>query len=180
MANLTDSQLLEIGRLLRKCDKWVLQQFRVVDNMPSNESPDEAPDVKPYDEGTLAKASLEGPVFDTRYICIYDSDDEEWEWKPANQARFSIKEINKPRQDIDSAMKRPIISYDTVSNYEQWYDCNDENLGYADVSDYNEYNNDFARFYCYKQGPDFRYAICSGFPGTVGYIYMTSTDMTST
>jgi len=41
--------LREIGKLLRKCDKWVLQQFRVVDNMPSSESHD----VKPYDEETI-------------------------------------------------------------------------------------------------------------------------------
>jgi len=41
--------LREIGKIIRKRDKWVLQQFRVADNMFSPK----AYDVEPYDEDTV-------------------------------------------------------------------------------------------------------------------------------
>jgi hypothetical protein len=115
------------------------------------------------DIGAFGHALIFDNFIDNRWICdfnFYAPGGPKWEWESAQEYILDIKEINKLG-----------TTNDFVSNAERWYKCDENNIGIVDIvyTDTNlklDYEKDFARFYCYKERNNFKYAACAAEAGT--------------
>jgi hypothetical protein len=132
-------------------DAWIVAfpptDTRQIDNKCCGDDAD--------DSGALGHALIANEFIDNHSICDFDFNQLKWSWEPAQEYTLNVKEINNRG-----------TSNDFVSNGERWYKCDENNIGPV-VPDYTNaiiqmnYEKDFARFYCYKEGNNYRYAACT-------------------